>query len=410
MTEHISRRSFLGAAAALPALITTTPADGIPSSRESSTPRYVGLVGQRPRMCQSYDLTYKQSNSRYAVIACCNISALKIVGQNFLAGSGDDGLGTSATIAASIEYPAGVFTQILFGGNSSGTIANGRVIFSDEASISIPMGATFWIRQYVTASAGILFNRFTSHNLGDRMEVATSGLPDKTMGGTITDSGNSFSPLAVIGLTDQPSIIVIGDSIAFGAGDTDDATFNGRMGIVCKAFPTTLAFCNLSSPDIQARYWLTDHAARKQILPYCSHIICELGINDIQAGQTPDQLISSLQAIAALSAAKFIQTTLIPFSDSTDGWATTANQTAKWLTQRNSFNIAVRAHAAGNSDYFDTAGPLEAVAGDGLWISKVSTPSPGGPYTSDGRHPSASAYSYVSIARRAIDLSKIHYP
>lgn len=318
-------------------------------------------------------------------------------------------------MTASVEYPAGTFTQILFGGVASGSVPDAGIKISDYCNVTIPNGATFWIRTFINNTAGLVYNAWGNTSLGDGLESAVSGLTDKTLSGTITPVAFTSPPLAVIGYTTKPSVLVLGDSIAFGyttAGPSDDtAALDGRMGIVAASFPTTLGFANISAPGGEAHNFNTQWAARKVLLAYGSHLVCQLGVNDIeQLGNSAATLLSDLQAIWAQSAKKITQTTLTPKASSTDSWATTANQTtAATNSVLQSFNATLRAGGISglNNGYFEVAHVLEPVANDGLWINPVSPG--GGPYTADGLHPLKVGYDYVA-ASGAIDLSRITYP
>ena len=116
-----------------------------------------------------------------------------------------------------------------FAGSSPGTVANNTTRLSDTVSITIPKGAIFYIRAFVTPSTsggtGLPCfglgesgaNMVTSVPLGEGLGANTS---DMTEGGNITDTGygQAFFPVAIVAQTSKPSVLIIGDSrcVAYG--------------------------------------------------------------------------------------------------------------------------------------------------------------------------------------------------
>lgn len=371
---------------------------------------YEGIIAQRPRACSNINQMNRQAMSRSAAIATDAITKLKVGFSNFfftLNAPAERNLAAPATYTASIEYPAGTFTPLLFGGIRQGAVSAGDILFSDYVTVSIPAGATFWVRMFFTCAGGIYVNAWRNASMGDLLGAAIDGLSDMTMGGDIQQVGiGSFPPYMIVGPTTKPSVCVLGDSI--GSGFTgngqpgSDGTLDGRMGIVAASFPTTLGFNNVSSGGQTAWSWTSRSAARAKSLQYCSHVVSEMGINDLAGlGRSSAQLIADLQALWALfpSGTKITQTTMIPLATSTDGFATTANQTANaHLPEIQKFNALLRAGgiAGLNNGYFETCLPLEAQPGDGLWKSGL---------TADGTHPTKAGYDFMAKSG-AIDLSR----
>ena len=394
---------------------------GVAGGGGGPTP-YTGMVGTRAIPVTAYSGLNHQVNSRHAIVATDNITTLAVEVSNlYLDNSApgiDYGPGASATITCSVEYPLGTRTQILFSGIAAGSVASARSLVSDFLSINIPNGATFWVWQFYQCTGGIIINFFQDAALGDQIEYASSGLTDKTLSGTITNAGNaSFPPLRVLGLTTKPSVLVIGDSIAAGYNGgsiTQTSPYDGRNGLICKSFASTLAFLNYSSPDTSAQSFQTNCPNRwaKITEGYYSHLVSELSANDIQNGSTAAATLGYLQTIwAAVPAGKpIIQTTLTPKSSSTDSWATTVNQTALNHAAHLTLNTSIRSSPSGlTGGYWETCNACEPVADDGLWINAASGPSIGGVATADGLHPSDLMYAYLATTG-CINTSMIHYP
>lgn len=364
---------------------------------------YTGLVATRGMMARDINATNRQSMSRTGHFATCPIASLRIQVPNWYISAhptlAETGTGSAMSVTASIEYPASTFTQVLFGGSASGSASNGATLTSDAVSVTIPEGAKFWVRIYRTSTTGILTNAQDvsgGATIGDGFEMGVSGITDKTMSGTVTAADNSMGPLAIIGTTTKPSVVVIGDSIGWGTGDdTGDAT--GTLGIVTRSLGTRVAFSNLSMYADNCIKFLASNALRAAVFPYASHMICQYGFNDIyDQAQSSANTLSRLASIWALFTAlspykKVYQTTLTPNTSSTDSWATTGNQTAvSGNTNRVAVNTSIRTVPAGLTGYFETANVLESSQDSGIWKA------PG--KTADGIHPTTTGYTDVRNA------------
>jgi hypothetical protein len=366
-------------------------------------PLYEGLVATRSFLMQNRDSTNKQVMSRKVHISTETLTSIRVGFAGFVASQPDFGIGASSTIAASIEYPSGTFTQLLFSGSASGTIPDLGVLYSDYVSVSIPASTPFWLRAFVTSTAGVLFYSGRNTFYGEAAAYAVSGLTDQTMGGTITDSGANkvYTASAILGLTRNASAVVLGDSISTGAGGDGTGAQNGtgsvaggfddRSGIIAQSFPATFPFLKLDMGSDNATNFISfGGIGRKLFIQKSSHIICQLGVNDFGTlGKTSAQLISALQGIFALGRAdqKIIQSTITPNSTSTDGWATLGNQTTINPTGHSTFNSALRAGTTGLSlaGYYDLASVVESSSNSDLWaVNGVS-----GFGTADGLHPNA---------------------
>ena len=292
---------------------------------------YEGIVASRCRARASFDATNQYSNSRSAHIAAQAITALKIGFEN--------PTGASATITASIEYPAGTFTQLKFLGSSSVTMVSGSPrlqCFSDYAAVSIPSGATFWVREFWHCTGGTYYNTWQNTFLGEATELSASSLTDKTMSGTIgntgTPSGVSRPPVSIIGLTTKDSCAIFGDSIAVGIADTEDTSssatgYNGVVGFLARSLDAAgVPFANYGVSATQAASQVPRLEMGK-----CSHMFSEFGINDFDLGSaSAATLIASISAFTPFAApfTKVYQTTVLPHTNSPNGWIAPQDQTA----------------------------------------------------------------------------------
>jgi hypothetical protein len=408
---------------------------GVYAARGKSLPisatQYTGLVATRARTLNTKNVSFGEALSRSAHVATTDISALQLVFQNFqiqsTSGGLETGSGQPATVEASIEYPAGVCTRVKFGGSNQGSMpavsASGAtsevgVVFSDLTSISIPNGATFWIRQLFkspTGGAGF-WHGVRDSALGDILNIAGVGTyasnhPYIDGTGSLTHNGatNYLPPLAIIGPTNSASIIMAGDSIMYGQGDT--AVADSRYGLIAHAMPTTTPFLNLSLPGEKATGFLTHAPGRSQLFPYCSHMVTNLAINDFGASDTPANVAAALTALAAAFPSRVTKylCTVTPRDTTTDSFATLANQTPLTKASRDTHNANIRGGLiSGYAGYFETEGPMVdggAGASTGKWIVNGTANYP----TTDGLHPTTALYALLASSGN-IDMAKFAYP
>lgn len=373
------------------------------SADASDLRRAVGAGPMALRQCatrcnipDSNSASNKQASGWSTHIATSDLTSLQVIFPNwYMSGSNaETGGGGDATITASVEYPRGTFTQITFGGSASGSIANAAQLLSDAVSVSIPRQAKFRIRYYLSAPSGIVFdNRLAPE---DVMRFGASGLPDVTMGGTPSGGTNattqSYRPCAILSYTTRLALFLPGDSRTAGQwgvanGDTQTDTFGG-LGILERSF------CRGEAPYIVAQRAGDSFASfnagstlRRALAAYCDVIVSGYGISDVQVGgATASSVVALFQTFSALFGNKPVyQTTLLPLSTSTDGWATTANQTTSTTNGvRIGFNNALRTGAlsgtylTGLAGFVELADEIESARDSGIWKA------PG--YTGDGVH------------------------
>ncbi|MCS6297178.1 MAG: SGNH/GDSL hydrolase family protein [Nitrospira sp.] len=364
---------------------------------------YLGLVATRGQMPLLLNSTNRQAMSRTGRFARTDITSLQLVLANWyipLTTWAETGSGSTATVTASIEYPASTFTQVLFGGSPSGSISNLASLVSDAVAVSIPNGAKFWVRIYWTSTTGVLYcaqDVSGGSTIGDGFETGVSGITDKTMSGSVTASDNHYSPVAVIGLTREPSVVIVGDSIAEGEGDTvGDAT--GDFGLVARSIGPRFAYTNLARYADDTARFLASSTLRQALFPYASHLICQYGFNDFyNAGRTVATVYGNLSTIRGYMTAlgsekRAYQTTITPYTTTTDNWATLGNQTAvSGNANRVTFNNLVR---TGLPFYIETADAIESSRDSG----KLKVTGSAFGYTPDGGHLNTPGYELVRDA------------
>lgn len=267
------------------------------------------------------------------------------------------------TYRAAIEYPAGRITPVFFNGSRNGIADNGATIVSDPVAIEIPAGAQFWVRTYTSVVTGdywVQMGNSTSNTEGEGF--AATDLTAAGSGPIARSDSFIMRPHAIYGRSDgSESVAIVGDSIAFGQGDTfgqDRASAFGGF-IARAANAASLPWVGLAMPGETAARFLTsptNHSRRGVLIGGCSVAISNCGVNDLQTGLSPSfsTLAASLVGVWQLLAMRGMvvwQTTITPFTTSTDSWATAENQTIA-TTRSSAVRVAI-------NDWLRAGAPLD---------------------------------------------------
>jgi len=361
---------------------------------------YLAQVACRTRIADLLSAGTTQAMHRRTEFARDAITSLQLVYGNFYTSSSSEVAPSGArTIAASIEYPAGTVTQVLFSGSASVSIASGTAQqVSDALIISIPKGAQYWIHTYQSSASGVLTftSSLSSAALGDAALLgASDGTASTAWMATANYGGGSFGPYAVIAQTNLPAIAVAGDSRCCNATGTASVTNYG--GSISPSVGPFLPVLDLSRGSQSAANWVSGGADKRlTYLAYVSHVVIELGINDVIALDEAPAILASRQSIRTMALAvnpslKFFETTLEPISTSTDSWATLTNQTTHGRNNRRvTFNEQVRAGNVGFEGYFELADRLESSRNSGKWKTPSMVEAA---ITTDGTHAISVGYA-----------------
>lgn len=280
---------------------------------------------------------------------------------------------STGSIKAFIEYPAGTFTPVLFSGSATGSIPAAGIVSSDAvAALSIPAGTRFWVHTIrVSGSAGNMALSEIPANASALAGVTDtsytySGSGNPPARGAADASNVHLDPAVITGTiaaANASGFVITGDSIAFGQGNIGAVGAKGGSGFIGqgldKRFPYTkwakggMTGVQLAALAANARIIALRDACK------CTDVISEWGGGDLRDGWTVPQITTGYQTIYGLFPGKRIgQTTVIPRTDSTDGWATVANQTAKtdgnWADEI-PLNTAIRAIPTGATYYIETS-------------------------------------------------------
>ncbi len=281
------------------------------------------------------------------------------VANSFVAGAGNTpgntvvGLSAPTTAPTATGQPftfTGLFVPVKFGGKRAFTVEPGHdVVTSDPVSVELPPGSQFMVRTSAAFSGPglqlmdvpVSARQTISGSSGSFIEFDNRGtaLNDQTMSPqSLSNTGGGYwGPAALLALVTPGAgqvapgaVLVLGDSIAAGTGDTPDVlglegyiqrSLENNVPFVTAARGSTTAFGELAHGDGQ--YALSIDSG-------ITDVLLELGRNDIeQFSITSADLESTVQAIATRyqNAGKRVWCfTIPPTTYSNDAWSTLSNQ------------------------------------------------------------------------------------
>lgn len=326
---------------------------------------------------------------------------------NFYANSttGDTDGANDIVVGASIEDASGNIYVAKFNGQKNVTLPPGSFILSDPIAVFFNQGDVFYTRNYVSVSAGQKYPVGIQQESGSNEGLAQG---DITASGTITPTApesNCFHPLFILGNPDpsvsnnNSSVLFLGDSITAGVGanyyGNSYAHISGqlfRRGILVGAVTGDKGSSFSASPSY-GKY-------RMLLAQYATHAVIAFGANDLGVGNenTAIQIQGYNTVIANRLIAmglKVYLVTIPPRTTSTDGYATTVNQTPSTgytggaTSERAKYNAWVRTKPAPFTDYIELADIVESGRDTGLWKPL---------YTTDGYHPNATSHPLMANA------------
>lgn len=318
------------------------------------------------------------------------------------------------TIAKYVEYPSGTFTQVLWGGNTTGTLnTTTRVLTSDPVSITIPAGAQYWEHTINMGSStpipvhqlpafasvlGVTDCQYVAGLGGVPAHQATGNAGTSHMGSALI-TGN-------IGTPNAKSVFVFGDSLPFGTGDITGVNSKHSSGYVCRklddigighAVFTKGGMSASAMAVITASGSPTFGPLLTRINECATHIWIMFGSNDLRLGRTQSQLLADYQTICDSFSGKQIAIgTITPRSGSSNSYANNAGQTP--LTDGNwsaltAVNAAIRGVLPDTTHVVEWADTAMVVRDGGTW---KSSPTVGFVPTTDGTHPTTSMHAYMA--------------
>lgn len=293
-------------------------------------------------------------------------------------------------ITSAVEYN-GVTTPVTFSGAREVQIAVGGLATSDLITFSVPANTQFFVRHNVrtaNASEKHALGYTTRTDWGEGWSLSTPAAQVDTTGVLVGNGSLAMFPCAaVLGASNEsnpPRVIIIGSSSAFGQGE-DFATIPmpGDRGYLSRLISNNYGQSVLVCPSNTLQQWITTSTRRMALINAIrpTHIINQLGTNDVIAGVASATVNSQLQTMwtqLAGTGAKVIQTTFTPTSTGT--FTTVVGQTPTQQTIRNAVNAFIRTIPSPLSGILDACAVVESSPGSGVW--RVD----GGAWTTDGTH------------------------
>ncbi len=356
------------------------------------------------------------------------VSALEVCFYNGYIPSGgvETGSGGTATYRVYVEYPHGTWTTLTWGGAGSGTVANNSTGCTDLTSLgfTIPPYTRFRITGDVSIPSGHVVSSGWSNVCdranGDEFLLGASGYghgQDDTVLGASTpnNAAQCYYPALVMGYTDKSVWGLVGDSIANGVNDMASDP-SGARGLYGRAMAVLGPHINYGvSGDQSGLYSVSANSTNRTALLAqggATSILLQLGVNDIfTASKTADQLVTTNNTIvsnlqAAIPNIHVYWVTITPSTTSTDGFATTANQTTSSVNSNNrrtQYNDFLRGYAAAGWTSTCTLNSTTAVTG--CTSLPVTTVAPGMNVTGTGIAASTTI-SAVNLTAGTITLSQ----
>lgn len=323
-------------------------------------------------------LAVQTQTSIFHVKTTSDVSDLQVVYANPVSSN-------PVTIKVAVDI-GGTIYKVFFAGERNKLIEAGAVVISDPVGFPVAKGTLVKIRTYADAGIGnVIKANNTNYDTSGGGSVDSVDYADS---GTITlKSAHIFSPNFLIGICDDPCLLVIGDSISEG--------YNGWQGFLAgwirDHFGGKTAngyHVGLNANILQfSKNGLATNAIRngsfaqtRQLFRFADVALIELGVVNMgAAGMTEEtqQLWDDLDAIGL----RVWQTTITPRSTSTDGWATIENQTASNLSSTTTFNEWVRTTPTPLTGYIEVANTVSSDVNSGIWKAG---------WTTDGLHPTYS--------------------
>jgi hypothetical protein len=138
-----------------------------------------------------------------------------------------------------------------------------------------------------------------------------------------------------------------------------------------RCFGPSFGYINAGIFALTTGQYITSHTLKNALAGYCSHIVFELGENDITnvAGSITTFLANQQTIFGYFPGKPIFLQTVTPATTSTDAWFTAGNQTS--LTKQTnvaSYNDMIRAGSiTGVTGYFEFADIAEGTRNSGVW-------------------------------------------
>ncbi len=343
------------------------------------------------------------------------IVAVRLGYAHYGAGGGTEASNTnSIQVKAAMEFEGliaqtGYRTPAFFNGSRLATIAPRGLVWSEPLSCRWAPDATIYERVGVTVdtNGGSYFRgsylRGGTTNGGDNTgEGLVEGTDAVDANNTTSTVGNAYSAVAIIGIAEDGSIVEsiygLGDSIT--AAEDDAALGIHDGGHFQRAFINyPKAWGAIGGETLQQVLDLKNFFVRWEVAKYATVIFDGHGRNDLAQGRTAAQLKADILTDAyrwMAQGKRYVKSTILPETGSSDGWFTVANQTLspfnaarvevnQWLRDTGPTGFVAQAEAAvaaldvrGDAMVVNTCRDLECnasgvLANDGGYVLPATT-------------------------------------
>lgn len=365
------------------------------------------------------------------------LSEIKLAWAGFLAtATTENTVGNNQSLQAAIEIP-GAPTEVVrvtFAGSNTGQITNGQnVILSDKVLpssfglTSFAAGTSFYVREQRDVTLGQVMSAesATANMTGESTQLSDGASPSQLMnsGALSTPTGGSavarrLGPTAVLGRAVSGSgdiaVLDIGDSLLNGANDTnfpngDDGTAGG--GFIKRALRScdgrSVPHLSMAFSGSEAQNFQANMARRSDWMAFCTHLVENYGTNDFgTSGRTAAQVYADRQTIwtrfksRAQGAKRIAALPILIRTNSTDSFATTANQTPRTgFENGGTFKEPMNANlaAAVTAGYIEEVIDINPTAADSVATDEWKVTGAANYATSDGTHPSPAMSELIAV-------------
>lgn len=344
-------------------------------------------------------------------------------------GAGEVLFGNDLSIQEAFENVSpNYYSPITHQANGIGNIPNGSpFVLSDPIGVFIAGDGAFYHRFCYTGTNGADILPGSSLPAPEAVGAATylshANVSQVNNTGALSNPGsgganiNAIHCPLVLGVPSQrqASVVVLGDSIANGQGDTQ--TLAGDIGFCMRGLASVNGHrvpCGMQTVGSWTFSFSSGQYAPRLATQwqFYTALLCEMGANDIANSDTLSQMQAYAQATWSTAKKQFTaygkplqvaQTLIMPRTTSTDSWATAANQTPVpgFATDnvRDQFNAWVKTQVGqGLLDaYIDVNQYVEDQSNHGCWITNGTANYP----TVDGVHPSMALHILAAQAVNA---------
>ncbi|MXG89901.1 hypothetical protein [Nocardioides flavescens] len=325
-------------------------------------------------------------------------------------GNGEGAQPGDLTVRAALEY-AGVVTPFTFDGQQATTIAPGSHRVSDPLGVFVTAGSTGFLRaeRSVAGGGSVLSTAALRASLGEGTATSTSAVYGAASGFSVVADENTpaWAPLAILadGSAGR-SVAFFGDSLS--NAQRDAVPEDG--GYLLRAVSPDVGVLRLNGGGGTAGAFIgngsgADSGRRRLALArHASYAWVEYGANDLNGGASLTTIQANLTRLwtaLSLLGLPVWQSTITPWSSSSDGWTTVEGQTpySKHPT-RIALNDWIRTKPAPLTGFFEVADVVESERNSGKWAL-----TDGAPAATDGIHPSGPTYAKIAAAIRPGVLS-----